>query len=166
MRSIATLSLLLLIPTTSVAQSNAELIAEATSPLPPRLRDGATVANSDGTLLREGTNAYICRRNAVRTGYNVACGDKRVQPAMEEYFKLRAEGLPEDEILARVVAAVQAGTVRAIPAIVSGNVASDSSRLFSVTVSGPCVSVRVTVNVVAPPLSLISVSDKVTTSCS
>ena len=51
------------LPVTGVAQtgkSNAELIAEAKSAAPPSITDNATVKTMDGTVLKTGTNDWIC----------------------------------------------------------------------------------------------------------
>ena len=107
-----------------VARSGVELIAEATSPLPEQLQDGATVivTDADGNrrVLREGTNAMVCRPDGPAPGFQVSCTDGGLlqgdmPTALVEYGRLKAEGLSEDEILARITAGVQAGTLTAMP---------------------------------------------------
>lgn len=113
---------LLLAASASAAQSDAELIAEATSPLPEQLRDGATVivVEQDGArrVLRQGTNALVCQPDDPNPArFFVSCADERLsRSAMAEYRRLRAQGLPEEEILARVTAGVEAGRLPPIPA--------------------------------------------------
>ncbi len=54
---------LVALPVTGVAQtekSNAELIAEAKSAAPPSITKDATVKTMDGTVLKTGTNGWIC----------------------------------------------------------------------------------------------------------
>ena len=112
---------LFLVPVIATAQSDVELIAEATSPLPDQLRDGATVIVTDEAgnrrVLRQGTNALVCHPDGpTPIGFYVSCSDERLsRSAMTEYGKLRAQGLSEDEILARVSAGVAAGTLTPIP---------------------------------------------------
>ena len=121
MKSIAILCAVLLVPAASAAQSDAELIAEATSPLPTQLRDGTTVVVTDDAgnrrVLRQGTNALVCHPDGpTPVGFYVSCSDERLsRSAMTEYGKLREQGLPEDEILARVSAGVADGTLTPIP---------------------------------------------------
>ena len=117
----AGLTVALLAPSVASAQTDADLIAEATSPLPGQLRDGATVMvtdeNGDSRVLRQGANGFVCHPDGpTPVGFYVSCSDERLsQSAMTEYRRLRAEGLPEDEILARVSAGVEAGTLTPIP---------------------------------------------------
>lgn len=122
MRTIVVLSALLLGPVTLAAQSETELIAEATSPLPAQLREGATVVVTGDAghrrVLRQGTNAFICHPDgSTPAGFYVSCSDERLsRSAMTEYGRLREQGLPEEEILARVSAGVEDGTLTPIPA--------------------------------------------------
>ena len=79
MRHAVFLGVFLLIAVTTHAQSDEALIAEATSPLPDQLRDGAKVVatDSDGnrTVLREGTNAFVCSPDDPAPGFRVGCTD-------------------------------------------------------------------------------------------
>ena len=112
---------LLMMPSVAMAQSDADLIAEATSPLPEQLRDGATVVvdGDDGSrqVLRQGTNAFVCHPDGpTPKGFYVSCSDERLsRSAMTEYRRLREQGLPEDEILAKVSAGVADGSLTPIP---------------------------------------------------
>lgn len=58
------LSLLLVAPGAALAQShgaaNADLIRNALSAAPASVAEHATVADLDGTVLREGTNGWVC----------------------------------------------------------------------------------------------------------
>ncbi len=110
-----------LAPALAVAQSDADLIAEATLPLPEQLRGGATVVvEEDGQrrVLRQGTNPFVCHPDGDEpAGFYVSCSDERMSrsSAMAEYGRLRRQGLPEDEILAAVSAGVQSGELTPIP---------------------------------------------------
>ena len=111
----------LLSPAIAAAQSDADLITEATRPLPPQFRDGATVVlDQDGQrrVLRQGTNSFICHPDqAEPAGYYVSCSDAGLSrsTAMAEYGRLRRQGLPEGEILAAVSAGVASGELTPIP---------------------------------------------------
>lgn len=112
---------LLLAPALAVAQSDADLITEATLPLPEQLRGGATVvveADGQRRVLRQGTNPFVCRPDGTEpVGFYVSCSDERMgrSTAMAEYGRLRQQGLPEDEILAAVSAGVESGKLTPIP---------------------------------------------------
>ncbi len=103
------------------AQSDADLIAQATLPLPEQLRGGATVViDEDGQrrVLRQGTNPFTCHPDGDEpAGFYVSCTDERMRhsTAMAEYGRLRQQGLPEDEILAAVSAGVESGKLTPIP---------------------------------------------------
>ena len=94
---------LLIVPASDGAQSDAELIAETTLPLPDQLRDGATVVITDGDgngrVLRQGTNALICSPNGPAPGLQVGCSDESIRrsgdvpTALTQYGILRAQGL-------------------------------------------------------------------------
>ena len=64
MAKIAFVIALVFVPAVVAAQTDPELIAEATLALPDQLKDGATAAvtDDDGNrrVLREGTNAFVC----------------------------------------------------------------------------------------------------------
>ena len=126
MRHAVFVGVFLLIAVTTHAQSDEALIAEATSPLPDQLRDGATVVitDSDGnrTVLREGTNAFVCSPDDPAPGFRVGCTDGSltrsgaVPTALTQYGTLRGQGLSENEILTAISAGVEAGTIAPIPA--------------------------------------------------
>ena len=117
---------LLIVPAIAGAQSDAELIAEATLLLPDQLRDGATVVITDGDgnrrVLRQGTNALIGSPDGPAPGFQVGCSDESIRrsgdvpTALTQYGILRAQGLAEDEILARISAGVTDGSIAPIVA--------------------------------------------------
>ncbi|MFQ5702940.1 MAG: hypothetical protein ACE5HT_02850 [Gemmatimonadales bacterium] len=77
--------------------STARIVAEAVSPLPKQLRDGATVMQfqEDGTLtqIREGTGQMICLSDDPRAqGFHPACYHKDLGPYMARGRELRAQG--------------------------------------------------------------------------
>ncbi len=135
MRGLVLLCGLLLVPAIAAAQSDAALIAEATLPLPNQLKDGATVVVTDGDgnrrVVRQGTNALVCSPDGPAPGFSVNCSDESIRrsgdvpTALTQYGTLRAQGLAEDEILARISAGVKDGSLAPIVAgamhlIVSG----------------------------------------------
>lgn len=78
-------------------------IAAAVMAAPEDVRQGATVYgyNSKGAmvLLREGTNAQICRSDDPnREGFQVVCYHKDLEPFMTRGNELRAEGKTSGEI--------------------------------------------------------------------
>ena len=107
-------------PALAVAQSDADLIAEITAPLPERLRAGATVRDraSDGSvrLVRQGTNGLTCSRRAQPLRVTVMCIDDRVQPYMAAFGKLSSEAVSAGEAATRITAALDDGTIPAPPA--------------------------------------------------
>lgn len=64
-------------------KSVAQQIAEAVTPLPNELRDGATVIRYDSpdnkTVLREGTNHMVCSADSPFPGFSVNCYAKPLQ---------------------------------------------------------------------------------------
>ena len=80
----------------------AHQVAEAVSPLPEPLRDGATVRSfaNDGTLvtIRAGTNMMICLADdPMREGFHAACYHRDLEPFMTRGRELRAEGKSGDD---------------------------------------------------------------------
>ena len=112
---------LLLPPAGAAAQNDAELIEEATLPLPEQLRGGAAVVvevEGQRRVIRAGSNPFTCHPDGDEpVGFYVSCSDERLRgsTAMAEYGRLRRQGLPEDEILAAVSAGVRSGDLTPIP---------------------------------------------------
>ena len=106
-------------------QSDEELIAEATLPLPEQMKAGATVVvtDDDGNrrVLRQGTNSLVCSPDGPAPGFQASCTDASllssddVPTALAEYGRLKRQGHPEDEILATISAGVRAGTLASMP---------------------------------------------------
>jgi hypothetical protein len=102
-------------PTLAAQQKSAEqLIAEAVSPLPEPLRDGATVASRTGgaklSVIRQGSNPMICLTDdpAVE-GFHAACYHRDLEPFMEAGRRARAEGKSGDEVRELRLAEIDAG---------------------------------------------------------
>ncbi len=77
-------------------------IAEAITPLPAELRDGATVLGYRGNRvvsLREGTNDMVCLADDPREEeFHVACYHASLEPFMARGRALRAEGKSTGEV--------------------------------------------------------------------
>ena len=112
-------------PTDAGAQSDEALIAEATSPLPEQMKTAATVVVTDDAgnrrVLRQGTNSLVCSPDGPAPGFQASCSDASlrssgdVPTALAEYGRLKAQGIPEEEILATITAGVRAGTLASMP---------------------------------------------------
>jgi hypothetical protein len=104
------------LPITSVAQkTNDQMIAEAVSPLPESMRQGATVMVFTGTELeriRQGDNSMICLADDPgRTGFHVACYHEDLGPFMARGRELRAQGKDGNESRAMRFAEIEAGAL-------------------------------------------------------
>jgi hypothetical protein len=75
----------------------ARQIADAVSPLPEPMREGAAVLGYRGhdlVVLRNGTNGMICLADdPAREGFHTACYHNSLEPFMERGRALRREGL-------------------------------------------------------------------------
>src|SRR3954471_16719384 len=84
---------------TPVLHSAAYQIAAAVTPLPPEMRDGATVLGYTAlgkplVTLREGKNDMICLApDPSATAYHAACYHKAMEPFMARGRALRAQGV-------------------------------------------------------------------------
>lgn len=79
---IALIPLVLSLFGTAAAQNKGELIRDALSAAPPEVAKTATVKNSNGTVLRQGTGAYTCYptpESMKKRGKMVMCLDKTWQ---------------------------------------------------------------------------------------
>jgi len=98
------LGLLAVAPALDAQQKPAEQqIAEAISPLPEPLRDGATVMAFAGggklSLVRQGSNPMICLPdNPDVEGFHAACYHRDLEPFMEAGRRARAEGMSSDSV--------------------------------------------------------------------
>ena len=109
------LGLLAVAPALFAQQKSAEQqIAEAISPLPGPLRDGATVMALAGggklSLIRPGSNAMICLPDDPDVaGFHTACYHRDLEPFMEAGRRARAEGKSRDEVRQLRVKEIEAG---------------------------------------------------------
>ena len=107
--------LLLITPAIAGAQSDDELIAEALSPLPEYLRDGATVTsrddNGDRRVLQEGTSGLSCSPDGPGPGFLVSCIDDSSGPVLQEFRRHLALGRSPREAMDAVTTAARRGTV-------------------------------------------------------
>jgi hypothetical protein len=108
-------ALALLLPGLALAQDKPvqRQIADATSPLPERLRAGATVLGyRAGRLvtLREGQNALICLADDPTVkGFHTACYHRSLEPFMARGRALRAQGASRETVESTRLAEIQAG---------------------------------------------------------
>ena len=72
-------------------------------------------------MLRQGTNSLVCSLDGPAPGFQASCSDASlrssgdVPTALAEYGRLKAQGIPEEEILATITAGVRAGTLASMP---------------------------------------------------
>lgn len=106
---------LLLAPAPAVAQSDADLIEEATLPLPPQLRDDAAVVEtgSDGRqrIIREGRTALTCTPDGPEPGFRVTCINGSTGNVIQAYTGHLARGASVSDAWDAVNAAIEAGTL-------------------------------------------------------
>ncbi len=106
-----------LVAGTSLAQSNADLIAQAVLPLPEELRDGAAVYDYNDAgqrvLLRGGANHVECQPRD-ENGFTL-CAGKNTAVYRDHSAKLEAGVLEGEALQAAMLAAVADGTVEPIP---------------------------------------------------
>lgn len=97
----------------AAAQSDADLIEEATLPLPPQLRgDAAVVASGpDGRehVVREGRTGLTCRPDGPQPGFSVTCINGSVGTVLQAYTDHLARGATVREAWDAVNAAIAAG---------------------------------------------------------
>ena len=99
----------------AAAQSDAELIEEATLPLPPQLRDDAAVVATgpDGRqrVIREGRTALTCTADEPEPGFRVTCINGSTGNVIQAYTGHLARGASISEAWDAVNAAIEAGTL-------------------------------------------------------
>lgn len=99
----------------AAAQSDAELIEEATLPLPPQLRDDAAVVATgpDGRqrVIREGRTALACTADEPEPGFRVTCINGSTGNVIQAYTGHLARGASVSEAWDAVNAAIGAGTL-------------------------------------------------------
>lgn len=105
----------LLLPAVAVAQSDAELIEEATLPLPPQLKDDAEVVatGADGRqcVIREGRTALTCTPDGPEPGFRVSCINGSTGNVIAAYTGHLAGGATISEAWDAVNAGIEAGTL-------------------------------------------------------
>ncbi len=115
MRLGATLAFsLLLVPALAAAQSDADLVEEATLPLPAQLKNGAAVVtDADGRrrVVREGGTALTCSPDGPAPGFSVSCINGSTGNVIAAYTGHLARGASIREAWDLVNAAIAAGTL-------------------------------------------------------
>jgi len=100
-------------PVVAAQKTTAQVIAEAVSPLPESMRQGATVMAFTARGLetvRTGDNSMICLADdPAREGFHAACYHKDLEPFMARGRELRAEGKDGNESRAIRFAEIEAG---------------------------------------------------------
>jgi hypothetical protein len=116
---VAVVGLLALPLAATAAEEQSVQIAQAVSPLPDTLRDGATVvtydAQGNAKVLRQGTNAIVCQTNepTPTAAFSVSCYQQSMKPTRDLQAKLRAEGKDAKAIAAAVDEARASGKLSA-----------------------------------------------------
>ena len=102
-----------LAPMAAAAQSDADLIAEATLPLPPQLKGDAAVVvdEPDGRErgVREGSTGLTCRPDGPEPGFSVTCINGSVGSVLRAYTDRLARGATVREAWDAVNAGIEAG---------------------------------------------------------
>ena len=106
---------LLLAASASAAQSEADLIEEATLPLPAQLKDVAAVVVTDADgrrrVIREGRTALTCSPDDPAPGFSVSCINGSTGNVIAAYTGHLARGASVREAWDAVDAAIAAGTL-------------------------------------------------------
>ncbi len=107
--------LLLLIPAVAAAQSDADLIEEATLPLPAQLKDDAAVVVTDAAgrrrVIREGRTALTCAPDGPAPGFSVSCINGSTGNVIAAYTARLAGGASVRAAWEAVDADIAAGTL-------------------------------------------------------
>ena len=103
-------------PAIGQVKEKRQQIAEAVLPLPESLRADATVVEFDAdakySILREGTNDWICRADEPTDGFSVACYHKNLFPLIQRFLELSAQATDRNEILATIAAEMKSGKLK------------------------------------------------------
>ncbi|MCY4602089.1 MAG: hypothetical protein OXF27_19470 [Acidobacteria bacterium] len=114
-RGFAFAAVLLLLSAAARAQSDAELIAEATLPLPPQLKHDAEVVATgpDGRqrVIRAGRTALTCTPDGPEPGFSVTCINGSTGNVIAAYTGHLERGASIPEAWNAVNAAIEAGTL-------------------------------------------------------
>ncbi len=90
-------------------------IAEAVSPLPAEWQAGASVVSYDTqvqkTLLRTGTNSFICITDPPEPGYMVSCHHQNIDPLLSRSRELSVEGKSDKKRLAILTKEAREGKI-------------------------------------------------------
>ena len=101
-------------------RSTRQLVSEAVTPLPPGLREGATVVryteSGEREVLRDGTNGLICRANPAAPPFVVHCYHRELAKFVSRVNQLQAQGKSPVEVQGQVSAEIRDGTLPAHPA--------------------------------------------------
>ena len=101
-------------------QSTRQLVSEAVTPLPPGLREGATVVryteSGEREVLRDGTNGLICRANPAAPPFVVHCYHRELAKFVSRVNQLNAQGKSPGEVRDQVSAEIRGGRLPAHPA--------------------------------------------------
>ena len=114
-RGFAFAAVLLLLSAAARAQSDADLIAEATLPLPPQLKHDAevVVTGPDGRqrVIRAGRTALTCTPDGPEPGFSVTCINGSTGNVIAAYTGHLERGASIPEAWDAVNAAIEAGTL-------------------------------------------------------
>ena len=114
-RGFAFAAVLLLLSAAARAQSDADLIAEATLPLPPQLKHAAevVVTGPDGRqrVIRAGRTALTCTPDGPEPGFSVTCINGSTGNVIAAYTGHLERGASIPEAWDAVNAAIEAGTL-------------------------------------------------------
>ena len=119
----------------TLAQSSTSLIEAATSPLPARLRDGATVLRREtNEVLRAGDNGFICFTDGPGELYSIRCYDESLAPWQRRMSELRNSGVSQPEAMRMTSSEITAGLLEApkpgaLDYIITGPNETDISHL-------------------------------------
>jgi hypothetical protein len=90
-------------------------ILEAVSPLPAEWQAGASVVSYDTqgqrTLLRQGTNSFICIIDPPEPGYMVSCHHQNIDSLLSRSRELSVEGKSEKERIAILTKEAREGKI-------------------------------------------------------
>ena len=104
-----------LAPAAAAPQSDAELMEEATLPLPAQLKDDAAVVTTDGAggqrVIRKGRTALTCSPDGPNPGFSVSCINGSTGNVIQAYTGHLARGATTSEAWEAVNAAIEAGTL-------------------------------------------------------
>ena len=117
------LVVILVISAPAAGQSKDQQIADAVLPLPDALRAGAKVVANEPqarySVLREGTNDWICTADEPTEGFKVSCHHKNLFPLIQRRRQLLAQGMDRYEIRSAVKAEMNSGKLKIPPSLMA-----------------------------------------------